>query len=143
MGVEFTEFIQKKIQNHTFGARINYTFQYTQDLSDPAGPTYRHVLSYSPLHSGSLELDYSWKKLNFFVLTSYLGERYAMNQNIPSNLLEGYLLFDAGAAYTQKIKNSELTLRLTVNNIANKQYAYINYFVMPGTHFNIRLQYAL
>ncbi len=143
MGVEFTEFIQKKIQNHTLGARINYTFQYTQDLSDPAGPTYRHVLSYSPLHSGSLELDYSWKKLSFFVLTSYLGERYALNQNIPSNLLEGYWLFDAGAAYTQKIKNSELTLRLTVNNIANKQYAYINYFVMPGTHFNIRLQYAL
>ena len=143
MGVEFTEFIQKKIQNHRLGARINYTFQYTQDLSDPNGPTYRHVLSYSPLHSGSLELDYSWKKLSFFFLTSYLGERYAMNQNIPANLLEGYLLFDAGAAYTQKIKNSELTLRLTVNNIANKQYAYINYFVMPGTHFNIRLQYAL
>src|SRR5690606_509786 len=103
------EFIQKKIQNHTLGVRINYTFQYTQDLSDAGGATYRHILSYSPLHSGSIELDYSWKKLSFFVLTSYLGERYALNQNIPSNLLEGYLLFDAGASYTQKIRNSELT----------------------------------
>lgn len=143
LGVEFTEFIQKKVQQHTLGMRINYTFQYTQDISDPNSPTYGHILSYSPLHSGSAELDYSWKKLSFFVLTSYLGERYALNQNIPSNLLDGYLLLDAGASYTQKIRKSELTLRLTVNNIMNRQYSYINYFVMPGTHFNLRLQYAL
>lgn len=142
-GVEFTELLQKKIKQHTLGMRINYTFQYTQDISDPLSPTYRHILSYSPLHSGSVELDYSWKKLSFFVLGSYLGERYALNQNIPSNLLEGYFLLDAGASYTQKLNKSELTLRLSVNNITNKQYSYINYFVMPGTHFNIRLQYAL
>lgn len=143
LGVEFTQFIQKKIQQHTIGMRINYTFQYTRDISDPNSPTYGHILSYSPLHSGSVEVDYTWKKLSFFVLTSYLGERYALNQNIPSNLLDGYLLMDAGASYTQKLKKSELTLRLTVNNITNKQYSYINYFVMPGTHFNLRLQYAL
>ncbi len=142
-GVEFTELIQKKIKHNTLGICINYTFQYTQDISDPLSPTYRHVLSYSPLHSGSVELDYSWKKLSFFVLGSYLGERYALNQNIPSNLLEGYFLLDAGTSYTQKINKSELTLRLSVNNMTNKQYSYINYFVMPGTHFNIRLQYAL
>ncbi len=142
-GVEFTELIQKKIKQHTLGMRINYTFQYTQDISDPLSPAYRHILSYSPLHSGSVELDYSWKKLSFFVLGSYLGERYALNQNIPSNLLEGYFLLDAGASYTQKLNKSELTLRLSVNNMTNKQYSYINYFVMPGTHFNIRLQYAL
>ncbi|TSJ48204.1 TonB-dependent receptor [Fluviicola chungangensis] len=142
-GVEFTELIQKKMKQHTLGMRINYTFQYTQDISDPKSPTYRHILSYAPLHSGSVELDYTWKKLSFFILTSYLGERYALNQNIPANLLEDYLLLDAGASYTQKLNQSELTLRLTVNNITNKQYNYINYFVMPGTHFNIRLQYAL
>lgn len=142
-GVEFTQFIQKKVLNQTFGVRINYTFQYTRDISDPASSTYGHNLSYSPLHSGSLELDYSWKKLGFFVLTSYLGERYALNQNIPSNLLEAYLLLDTGVSYTQQLKKNELTLRLSVNNISNKQYSYINYFVMPGTHFNLRLQYAL
>jgi vitamin B12 transporter len=142
-GVELTELIQKKIKQHTFGMRVNYTFQYAQDISDAKSPTYGHLLSYSPLHSGSVELDYSWKKLSFFVLGSYLGERYALNQNIPSNLLEGYFLLDAGASYTQPLNRSELTLRLSVNNITNKQYSYINYFVMPGTHFNIRLQYAL
>ncbi len=142
-GVEFTEFIQKRIRKHTLGARINYTFQYTRDLSNPNSSTYRNILSYSPLHSGSLELDYSWKKISVFVLTSYMGERYALNQNIPSNLLEDYLLFDAGASYTHSLKKGEVTLRLTVNNISNKQYSYIRYFVMPGTHFNIRLQYAL
>ena len=142
-GVEFTELIQKKIMQHTLGMRVNYTFQYTQDISDPESPTYRHILSYSPLHSGSVELDYSWKKISFFVLGSYLGERYALNQNISSNLLEGYFLLDAGASYTLKLNKSELTLRLSVNNLTNKQYNYINYFVMPGTHFNIRLQYAL
>lgn len=143
VGVEFTELIQKKIRNHTLGAHINYTFQYTQDISDPNGSTYRHILSYSPLHSGSVELDYSWKKLSFFVLTSYLGERYALNQNIPSNLLDAYLLVDFGVSYAHLIKNNELTFRFSLNNITNKQYSYINYFVMPGIHFNVRLQYAL
>lgn len=143
VGVEFIELIQKKIRNHTLGARVNYTFQYTQDISDPNGSTYRHILSYSPLHSGSLELDYSWKKLSFFVLTSYLGERYALNQNIPSNLLDAYLLVDFGVSYAHLIKTNELTFRFSLNNITNKQYSYINYFVMPGIHFNVRLQYAL
>lgn len=143
LGVEFTEFIQKKIKDHTVGARLNYTFQYSKDISDPNGATYRDLLSYSPLHSGSLELDYSWKKISCFVLFSYLGERYALNQNIPANLLEAYTLLDAGVAYTQQWKKNELTLRFTLNNITNRQYNYINYFVMPGTHFNIRLQYAL
>ncbi|MNJ84415.1 Vitamin B12 transporter BtuB [compost metagenome] len=142
-GLEFTELIQKKIRNHTLGARVNYTFQYTQDISDPNSSTYRHILSYSPLHSGSVELDYSWKKISFFMLTSYLGERYALNQNIPSNLLDAYLLVDFGASYSHLIKNNELTLRFSLNNITNKQYSYINYFVMPGIHFNVRLQYAL
>ncbi len=143
VGVEFTELIQKKIRNHTLGARVNYTFQYTQDISDPNGSTYRHILSYSPLHSGSVELDYSWKKISFFLLTSYLGERYALNQNIPSNLLDAYLLVDLGASYSHLVKNNELTVRFSLNNITNKQYSYINYFVMPGIHFNVRLQYAL
>lgn len=143
IGVEFTEFIQKKIRNHTLGARINYTFQYTRDLSDPNSPTYRDILSYSPLNSGSLELDYSWKKISFFVLTSYMGERYALNQNIPANLLDAYLLLDLGASYSHQLKNNEFTLRFSLNNVTNKQYSYINYFVMPGIHFNIRLQYAI
>ena len=143
IGVEFTELVQKKIRSHTLGARINYTFQYTADLSDPNGATYRDILSYSPLHSGSIELDYSWKRISFFVLTSYMGERYALNQNIPSNLLDPYLLVDLGASYSQHLKNNEFTLRFSLNNITNKQYSYINYFVMPGIHFNIRLQYAL
>ncbi|MNE67597.1 Vitamin B12 transporter BtuB [compost metagenome] len=77
------------------------------------------------------------------MLTSYLGERYALNQNIPSNLLDAYLLVDFGASYSHLIKNNELTLRFSLNNITNKQYSYINYFVMPGIHFNVRLQYAL
>lgn len=142
-GVEFTEFLQKKLGNHTLGMRINYTFQYTRDISDPDQVTYGDILSYSPLHTGSAELDYSWKKLSFFVLSSYLGERYALNQNIPSNLLDAYLLFDAGLSYTRQWRKNEVTLRFTLNNITNRQYNYINYFVMPGTHFNIRIQYAL
>lgn len=143
VGIEFTELIQKKLRSHTLGARINYTFQYTRDISNPNSSTYRDILSYSPLHSGSIELDYSWKHIAFFILTSYMGERYALNQNIPSNLLDAYLLLDLGASYSHRLKNNEFTLRFSLNNVTNKQYSYINYFVMPGIHFNIRLQYAL
>lgn len=141
-GLELVETFQRRFGKHTVGFRLNYTFQWTRDLSNPQSVNYGDQLSYSPINTGSLELTYAWKRFNLFVLQSYLGERYALNQNIPSNLLEAYYLLDAGAAYSIVLKRHELALRFTVNNITNKQYYYINYFVMPGINFNIKLHYA-
>lgn len=142
IGLELVESLQKTWGKHTAGFRINYTFQYTQDLSNPTASTYRNQLSYSPLNSGSVELNYAWENLNFFILNSYLGQRYALNQNIPSNLLDAYYLLDIGGGYKLNVKRNEISVRFTVNNLTNKQYYYINYFVMPGINYNIRLQYA-
>lgn len=142
-GTEFIALFQKKLKQHTIGFRINYTFQYAIDLSNSNSVLYKNILSYSPLHTGNIELNYSWKGFNFFVLNNYVGNRYVLNQNIPANLLDGFYTLDAGAGYTQAFKKNEFTIRATVQNLTNNHYYYINYFVMPGIHFNIRLQYAI
>ena len=144
-GVEFTQKVVRKLQKATVNLNINYTFQYTQDLSDPKGPTYGHLLSYSPLHAGTAELGYERTNWGFSALMTYQGERYALNENIPVNLLEDFLLLDCSAFYTFQFGKREqrLIVRGAFNNITNNYYSYIRYFVMPGRNFTVRLSYEL
>jgi len=144
-GVELTERISHAFTKATLSLNVNYTFQYTQDLSDPEGPTYGHLLSYSPLHSGTAELSYEYQKWGLSALLTYQGERYALNENIPANLLEDFVLLDCSAFYLFEIgkRRQQLTVRAALNNITNNYYSYIRYFVMPGRNFTIRISYEL
>lgn len=121
--------------------RLQYTFQYTMDLSDPNSSSYRDLLSYSPIHAGTGELDFHLKNWELSFLATYQGERYALNQNIPANMLDDFWLFDASLAYHFDWKNHDLNVRLAVNNIANNYYSYIRYFIMPGRNFALNLSY--
>lgn len=144
-GLEATEKINRAFKGSTLSLSLNYTFQYTEDLSDPNSPTYRHLLSYSPLHSGTAELSYERKKYGVSALATYQGERYVLNENIPANLLEDFLLLDISAFYSVRMgkKDRKLTLRAALNNVTNNYYSYIRYFVMPGRNFTVRLSYEL
>ena len=142
-GLELTEKISCTLGRSTLSINANYTFQYTQDLSDPDGPTYGHLLSYSPLHSGTAELSCEFRKWGISTLMTYQGERYALNENIPANLLEDFILLDCSAFYLFELgkRKQQLTLRAALNNITNSYYSYIRYFVMPGRNFAIRVSY--
>jgi outer membrane receptor protein involved in Fe transport len=95
------------------------------------------------MHTGSAELSLNKLKWSAFILMTYQGERYALNQNIPSNLLEDFVLIDCGASYDFQFKQQHLLVRATLNNLTNNYYSYMRYFVMPGINFNIHLTYAL
>lgn len=143
-GVEAVERMQLRTGIGVFATRLNYTFQYAQDISDPDGPTYGHVLSYSPLHSGTAELSYERHRWEMSALLTYQGERYALNQNIPANLLEDFVLLDISASYRFSFRGrskSQLVVRAAVNNVTNNYYSYIRYFVMPGINWTLRVSY--
>lgn len=143
-GVEFVETSQLRTDIGSFSMRVNYTFQYAQDITDPDSPTYGHVLSYSPLHSGTAELGYEHKRWGASALLTYQGERYALNQNIPANLLDDFLLLDVSASYRFSVKKrseSQIVVRAAVNNVTNNYYSYIRYFVMPGVNWTLRVSY--
>lgn len=143
-GVELVKISQLRTDFGLFRMRVNYTFQYAQDISDPDGPTYGHVLSYSPLHSGTAELSYERRRFGTSALFTYQGERYALNQNIPANLLDDFLLLDLSASYRFSLRGrseSQLVVRAAVNNVTNNYYSYIRYFVMPGVNWTLRVSY--
>lgn len=50
----------------------------------------------------------------------YVGERFVRDNNQLS--LPSYTLFDLGARYTTKVAAKEITLRATVQNVANRAY---------------------
>lgn len=142
-GTEVTQNVFYSMKKASIALRLNYTFMYANDISDRNSETYGDLLSYSPLHTGSAELSLNQRKWSAFLLMTYQGERYALNQNIPSNLLEDFILIDCGASYDFQFKQQHLLVRATLNNLTNNYYSYMRYFVMPGINFNIHLTYAL
>lgn len=142
-GTEVTQNVFYSMKKASLALRLNYTFMYANDISDRNSETYGDLLSYSPLHTGSAELSLNQRKWSAFLLMTYQGERYALNQNIPSNLLEDFVLIDCGASYDFQFKQQHLLVRATLNNLTNNYYSYMRYFVMPGINFNIHLTYAL
>ena len=142
-GAEVSEQISVRIKNGIVGLSANYTFQYCINITDRTSATYKDVISYSPLHTGGLEINYSCKQWRVFSQFNYQGKRFALNENIPANELAAFSTIDIGGSVQLNRNKQLLYIRLTVNNITNQNYNYINYFVMPGTNFHLKLTYEI
>ena len=124
--------------------RGNLTYQEVLDVSDKTSPTFRHQIMYTPKWTSSNTLSFYFKDFSFHQTTYFVGERYSLNQNIASNKLDPFLLFDASLEYKFTLKeNHILKVQGGIRNIANSSYAYIRNFVMPGRNYFIKLSYAL
>ena len=143
VGAEIAEQISVRMKNGIIGLSANYTFQYCIDITDRTSATYKDVISYSPLHTGGLEINYSCKQWRIFSQINYLGKRFALNENIPANELAAFSTIDIGGSVQLSRNKQSLSIRLTVNNITNQNYNYINYFVMPGVNFHLKLSYEI
>lgn len=143
LGAEIAEQISVRMKNGIIGLSANYTFQYCIDITDRTSATYKDVISYSPLHTGGLEINYSCKQWRIFSQINYLGKRFALNENIPANELAAFSTIDIGGSVQLSRNKQSLSIRLTVNNITNQNYNYINYFVMPGVNFHLKLSYEI
>jgi outer membrane receptor protein involved in Fe transport len=131
-------------KNWSVEAILNYTYQYSIDVSNPTSPTYLHQVAYIPRHTGNI--DYTLKRKNtgmhVSVITSSI--RYSLMENIPANEVKGFTIVDAGIFTKIKLeKEHDLRIQFSVKNISDSSYAYIRYFVMPGRNYLITLNYAL
>jgi outer membrane receptor protein involved in Fe transport len=83
------------------------------------------------------------KKWRVFSKFNYQGKRFALNENIPANELAAFSTIDIGGSVKLNMNKQMLYVRLTVNNITNQNYNYINFFVMPGINFHLKLTYEI
>lgn len=124
--------------------RLTYTFQQVRDLTDKQSPTYGDQLPYLPKHTVNADFTVKYKKTGISISGLYTSERYALNENIAENRIDGFFVFDASVFHTFNFQRSQqLRISLNVKNLLNESYAFVRYYVMPGTNFLISLNYAL
>lgn len=129
-------------KNWSSSITANYTYQESLDITDKNSPTYRNQVAYVPVHTGNTDLTIQFKGLGIRASGFLSSERYALNQNIKSNLIQGYELIDISVYSIHKLdNNNKIRLQITMKNILNEQYAVIRSFVMPGRNFLISFRY--
>jgi outer membrane receptor protein involved in Fe transport len=122
---------------------LNYSLQTARDISDSDSPTYNDQIAYIPVHTGNVDLSLKFKDIGLRLSNYTNSLRYALNENISNNEVDGFWVSTLSTYYSIKLKNkNNLTFRFTVKNLFNAQYAVIRSFVMPGRNYLIVLKYA-
>lgn len=115
-----------------------YTFQQALDLTNPSAKNYKDQLPYTPRHSGnaSVLLKTPWLHVGYNVMA--VGKRYFMDQNIPSNEIDGYVEHGLTASRSFQLgKATTLRLQADVVNLTDRQYEVIKYYPMPGRSWRV------
>jgi len=122
---------------------MNYSLQKARDISDPDSPTYNNQIAYIPIHTGNIDLSLNYNDLGLRFSNYTNSLRYALNENISNNEVDGFWVSTLSTYYSIKLKNkNKLTIRFTIKNLFNAQYAVIRSFVMPERNYLITLKYA-
>lgn len=139
----------KIAKNFEINILATYTFQKAVDVTDPGSRTYDNQLPYTPLHSGSTGISITTKLGVFSYNTIISGERYVLGQNIPQNLLQGYIdhSISFGKEFVfksnQKPNSYRIGIKLEVINFTNQQYQIVRNYPMPGRHYRAKLTFQL
>jgi outer membrane cobalamin receptor len=121
---------------------MTYNYQSAIDVTSRASATYGDQIAYLPKHSGNIDLTFFYKKNGCRIGVTGMDKRYALNENIPSNQVDGFCLIDLSAFRNVEIKSHTLKIHLACRNVLNNSYAYIRYYVMPGRNYQVSLSYA-
>jgi outer membrane receptor protein involved in Fe transport len=122
---------------------LNYTYQAALDITDKESPTFKNQVAYIPKHTGNMDLTLKRKNSGLRVSSFMSSFKYALNENVQSNQIDGYATLDLAVFTALKFKMNELRIQLTCKNCTNTSYAVVRYYVMPGRSYLITLNYAL
>jgi len=139
------------------GATLRYTYQRALDhsvISSEAekSPNYGNQIPYVPRHSGSIDLDASWRSWSLTWNTVLTGERWSRSANTADYRIDPWSTSDAAVKWEKdlstalemtrgkvgmtrgKVGIKTLSLSLHVNNIFNRRYQIVQGYPMPGTN---------
>ena len=112
----------------------SYTYQHATDETEATQESYRHLLPYTPRHSGNLSATVTTPWVSMGWNMQAMGERYAMKVNTEANKMGGFTVHDLNLWHEFDIKVGTLRAQLSICNIANRQYDIIHFYPMPGRH---------
>lgn len=124
-------------------ARVTYTFQRAQDVTDPSGLWFGGQIPYIPLHGGSFVLGLEWRSFHLNYSFIYTGVRYDSVANIPANLLQPWYTSDLSVSRPFEIGGHKFGATLEVNNVFNQPYEVVRCYPMPGTNAKLILTFEI
>lgn len=92
-------------------------------------------LMYTPLHSGNLHLTANYQSFGTSIFWNYTGKQYTDGENHPLTELPSYQLLNATVSYQRQIAAFSGNLRMSVNNLLNRQYENRRGYPMYGRNF--------
>lgn len=135
-----TKFSFRPLGKLSYLLSANYTFQQALNMDKRYGQTYKNQIPYTPRDFGSFNLLATYRSFSFSYNAVFSGYRYALDQNLSSNLLQAWNTQDILLGYkVHKGKHSSWKIALELNNLLNTQYQVVWYYPMPGRNFKISL----
>lgn len=131
------------VGNVDINTRINYTYQKTQDFTDPTDRYYGGQIPYTPWHSGSAVMGLSYRDWDANYSFIYTGERYEAVANVPENYAQPWYTHDISLSKNFKLKDFKLRVTAEVNNLFNQPYEVVQCYPMPGVNYKLKLNIIL
>jgi len=142
-GAELICNYDRKFKKINMNISSNYSYQKAIDVTEES-LNFGDQIAYTPEHLANLDVSIKRNSFGFRFSNNFVSGRYALNENVESNLVKSYLTSDVSVNYFLKLKNKHtLKIQANVKNVFNQSYAYVRSFVMPGRNYLISLSYAL
>lgn len=131
----------------SFGAGVrvkvqgNYSYQKALDVTDPKGKNYRHQIPYTPRHSANAMVTVLNRWANVGYVMSVVGNRFALPQNVRSNVMQGYVEHSVSVGREFRVGCGKWSMQVECLNITDKQYDVIQYYPMPGRSLRATLKF--
>jgi iron complex outermembrane receptor protein len=112
-----------------FKGGFSTTFSRAIDRSDPDTPSYGKQLRYTPCVTGSLFMGVLKGPLSVHASARYTGERFLTSDE--GRTMDDFAVVNLQVAYQHSLLDTELTLRLQVENLFDTRYEVIRFYPMP------------
>lgn len=144
LGLSVTGGYDHQWGDFSLSANANYTCQRDRDYSMPSDPEYKHYVPYSPLHSGSLILDFGYKSYSLCGSFLYTGDRFALVSNNSDDLLGDWYTVDLKLNRRFTLK-SGMVIQGTVecNNVTDSRHEVVKRYPMPGRNWKFTVKVEL
>ena len=124
----------------TIYSRGNYSYQYAVDITDPTSKNWKHQIPYTPLHTGNAIISAETKWITASYTLNAVGARYALAQNLPANVIDGYCDHSLSLNHVIAFQNVRLGFSLEAMNLAGHNYEVIRYYPMPGRNYRLTIK---
>lgn len=140
-GTDITAGIRWEIStNFSIHADANFSYQYAVDITDPAAKNYRNQIPYTPRYCGNVILSADTPWIGATYTFSGVGKRYALAQNIESNLIRGYCDHCISIGRTFGIRQVKLRASIDALNLGGRNYEIIRGYPMSGRSFRLTIK---